>query len=229
VDPTALPTDNLYKFMALSGLGIAGFCLWFWWQRFQQLKDKLIGLRLDLAASKHKGAQTLADTERLEAALDGFAADTAKIRETFEEKRARFEALKASDPSPRELDQFTQELVGANDALDRLGERVANGRERLGAVRVEAQANKADTSRMDVQYKTLRSEGVLLDSLARALFAAGSFGLILSAAGFAGWYINVQWYADRQAKAEFEDRMAELSAKRKARDDASWAAQHNHK
>jgi hypothetical protein len=28
MDPTALPTDNLYKFMALGGLALVGFCIW---------------------------------------------------------------------------------------------------------------------------------------------------------------------------------------------------------
>ncbi|HEX2873079.1 MAG TPA: hypothetical protein VHP33_17575 [Polyangiaceae bacterium] len=36
MDPTSLPTDNLYKFIALAGLGVAGFCVWFWWAKVHE-------------------------------------------------------------------------------------------------------------------------------------------------------------------------------------------------
>jgi len=32
MDPTALPTDNLYKFLALAGLSLSGFCGWLIWR-----------------------------------------------------------------------------------------------------------------------------------------------------------------------------------------------------
>lgn len=35
-----LPTDNLYKFMALGGLTLAGFFFWIFWKRADALRDR---------------------------------------------------------------------------------------------------------------------------------------------------------------------------------------------
>jgi hypothetical protein len=65
-----------------------------------------------------------------------------------------------------------------------------------------------------------------LKTFTRALAAASAIGVLLSGWGFAQWHMHVQYYADRQAKAEFEDNMAELALKRRDRDNACWKEQH---
>src|SRR5688572_2341923 len=41
MDPTSFPTDNLYKFLALSGLALAGLCAWLWWKLREQANSAL--------------------------------------------------------------------------------------------------------------------------------------------------------------------------------------------
>jgi hypothetical protein len=54
VDPTGLPTDNLYKFLALAGLAFAGFCAWLfarlYWHRSRSVQE------LEIERSRQKVA-----------------------------------------------------------------------------------------------------------------------------------------------------------------------------
>lgn len=49
MDPTALPTDNLYKFLALSGLAIVGFSIWFGWTRWPAFQERAFKILQELA------------------------------------------------------------------------------------------------------------------------------------------------------------------------------------
>ena len=44
MDPTKLPTDNLYKFLALAGLSLAGFCGWLIWKFVERQHSELAAL-----------------------------------------------------------------------------------------------------------------------------------------------------------------------------------------
>src|SRR4051812_13688935 len=49
MDPTALPTDNLYKFAALSGVALAAFLLWLTWRIQRELESDLLAIRVKQA------------------------------------------------------------------------------------------------------------------------------------------------------------------------------------
>ena len=51
------------------------------------------------------------------------------------------------------------------------------------------------------------------------MYVAGIvIGLLTSATGFTFWYLRLQRYVDAQAKADFDDHMQELAARRIERD-----------
>ena len=159
MDPTALPTDNLYKFMALAGLALAGFCAWAIWK-----VTRFIG----------ESAMSLAEGDvRLHA------------------RRRNLETFISLTPTGAGREQ---EIIDRGLLLD----------EELAIQEARAKLVTATICELNLRTKTLK----------RAIGA----GLTVSAAGFTLWYLNVQWYADKQAKADFEDHMQELAAKRIARE-----------
>lgn len=159
VDPTALPTDNLWKCMALAGLMLAGFCGWL---IFKILSQVYLSLDRTSAASTRLAAQAEADRVQT---LDG-------VKE-------------------------------ANARLKRASKRL----EAATLARANAEATDLAIERLWVKVMPL---------LAGALF-----GLIISLTGFSFWYLKLQWYTDKQTKADFEDHMQELAAKRRAREKAA--------
>lgn len=194
MDPTALPTDNLYKFMALAGVLAAGFCIWLAyriWNHIIQRADQMeieeaqLSLRFDAASARAK---------LFEAQSEAYAQD----------------AQRAGDTASRE--QAFALIAGRQDALP--------------AERRQLDSLEQDRATLAHKRKALHEVDGLGTAAARGLLVACACAVAVSMFGFILWYTRVQWYADKQAKAEFEDRMAELAAKRKARDAASWAEQH---
>src|SRR5882762_6140472 len=52
MDPTSLPTDNLYKFMALSGVAIVGFFIWFVWKTQREIRGLLTEIEIRKARNE---------------------------------------------------------------------------------------------------------------------------------------------------------------------------------
>lgn len=79
--------------MALSGLCVAGFCLWFWWSRSKQLSDAVH--QLNLSGARYNGRLKLAKQERLPTDASDDERERYRI-ETYElvETRAEHEAQK---------------------------------------------------------------------------------------------------------------------------------------
>ena len=143
MDPTALPTDNLYKFMALAGLALAGFCVWLLWK-------------------------TRDDT-------------LAKLASAFEDLAKVQPLVAAKDRTPEQAESVAAMLRGA--AV--VGHTKSAGR---------------------------RSKVFMLGIAA---------GILVSGTGFGLWYYRLQQFTDAQTKADFEDHMQELDAKRIARERAA--------
>jgi hypothetical protein len=87
VIPVTPPTDNLYKFMAIAGLLVAGFSLYFPITERRQYRDQVLALEIELAA------QT-AETQRINEALS--RRDSLRPLTRQEEERfGRFDSLRA--------------------------------------------------------------------------------------------------------------------------------------
>lgn len=48
MDPSSLPTDNIYKFLALSGLALSGFCTWLRWRLIEGVEKQVYTVRRDV-------------------------------------------------------------------------------------------------------------------------------------------------------------------------------------
>ena len=192
MDPTSLPTDNLYKFMALAGLMLAGFCGWLRWKFLENQHAELATIKQELSRIE---ATTDVLVSRIHLLKDssvrfGQGADEA----TNEGTNAYYaELLKGAS---QKIDETLEEQQAAHVAA-------VNARGRLEAV-------NARQDRYEVAVTTLTYVAAL--------------GLVTSACGFGLWYVNLQWYTDRQTKADFEDHMQELAAKRITREKAAHEA-----
>ncbi len=210
VDPTGLPTDNLYKFLALAGLGATGFCLWFWWTR----RNLLLTERMDIDRELARAESRLDRSERLLADHVKAQHATRAARDALEGDVAKFLAEKPPDAAVEHfrvhLQARAKEISEQQDrdfaAVARSEVLVFDNKEALRDLETRAKAHVQQ--RNDVAW------------LGTWMLAAASVGLIISAAGFYLWYVRVQWFIDKQTRADFEDHMAELAEKSAARQKA---------
>lgn len=191
VDPTALPTDNLYKFLALAGLMLAGFCAWLEYKMRESHSLATARLREQAAVLRTRLDGTAARNERGQK-------ETMQLRATLSEYQSR-------------PDKVTHQEVADLSAAQAEQERMVKGlTAERDAFAVEIAVTEANIS---AQEAWLRRHRPLLWALQITIIT----GLLLSCIGFDLWYRNVQWYADKQTKADYEDHMAELAVKRAAR------------
>lgn len=200
--------------MALSGLGVAGFCLWFWWTRREQLRRRAQELRLALASyAATMAARELTD-DALIAKYDKMVQRFTKLGETY----AALVKRTAEHPNPEELKDEIDELMAELHSVDKARSGVS---EVLDEAIAEATVHRQSLAKLSAETDAAINETVMLGRLGRFMWVGGVVGLIVSCAGFVRWYTQVQWYADVQTKADFEDHMAELAAKREARAEAA--------
>lgn len=217
MDPTALPTDNLYKFMALAGLGIAGFCLWFWWTRWRSFLSEDHRVAREAAVARERMAASSFRTKRLDLALDAnrqaAKAIEVAVEEAHEKRRqAPPNDLGALKRIQRSLNTWERELGERQGELDRLASTHEQNRakhERLVLV----------LSALDVELESRIRERARLMTLRKAMVVSGAVGLTMAASGFSLWYLKAQWFIDQQTMADFEDHMAELAEKRAEREE----------
>lgn len=189
MDPTHLPTDNLWKFMALAGLACAGFCGWLMWKMFEYARSA--EEREDETAARLK-AKTISLAARLAQLRIDNDQFTLALSETQNDATNLFYA--------NLLREVRSEIASAAARQEALDEEFSAAQVRLSAVRAHSA----------FLYKMVRFPAVFM-------FA----GVVLSCLGFERWYGNLQVYTDHQTRADFEDHVAELAAKRTARDRAA--------
>lgn len=86
MDLTALPTDNLYKFMALAGTLLLVFSVYLGFTRYQKYWERLDELSLELAENE----ATIRRAEREVAAIEGKHDPSPEAAQALEERK--FEA-----------------------------------------------------------------------------------------------------------------------------------------
>lgn len=131
--------------------------------------------------------------------------------------------------------QAFERAVKMRHDTTQLAEQLESSKKKMEALYLEGDEEKLrahlehlDNLRESTALVALRSESGLwvVESLMnlRKLMQAGVLvGVVMSGFGFQRWYVKTQWFTDAQTKADFEDHMADLAAKRVARDKAAHA------
>jgi hypothetical protein len=223
----SFPTDSLYKFIALFGLVLLGFGIWYPEQKFYaaqaQMREALTAEDLSRIKVERKKAQVdkltkkileksteLAQKQKL---LDDQHKEFESRRLAIEEELARVEKSQRSS-SAKELEKRAESLVSEQKSF---GAKVQG---HLDDVKRLTEERNALTPRQEEVLDELASETVISKKSTKALEDFNSqatswlymqncsigLGLILITLGFLLWYIRIQKYQDailrRQAAAE---------------------------
>lgn len=175
MDPTSLPTDNLYKFMALSGMGIVGFAVWFRWKRLQSFADGLSKARIE-----NSGLMT--ELEQIHESLSIQSELAEDLRRTIEEEG------KSDD-----VDEAWRQR--RNNDITRVETRLEDHEARLSAV-------AAALGRSSETTKSILAHQEQFQWLHGATLGLALVGVALSCCGFTLWYFKLQWYQDRQTDVQ---------------------------
>jgi hypothetical protein len=174
VDPTSLPTDNLYKFLALSGLALAAFCTWSCQKAWATVHNAADAFRLKAVESKgrHSLMRTFADP----------------VAESAAELARRAEALDAS------YEKGDHDEHGLETEVEALNSEIAD------AVSVLSAGTKL-TSELATKLEVLDKRVELTFGRVSSqvwFYKAGIVaGLAVSACGFALWYVKLQAHLDQ--------------------------------
>ncbi|MEO8903198.1 MAG: hypothetical protein ABI627_16885 [Polyangiaceae bacterium] len=191
MDPTHLPTDNLSKFLALAGLAFTGLCAWLFWRiRGDILKET--------ARQREANAVFIAKGEAGKAMFDDALRRNANLGKRLEH----------IDLDPRSITQADLDAIAGAEV------EMEADRKAIAALKRDTDADIALT---EARMSSLETSGRLHHRALRTLRYGGALGLLVSCCGFYRWYVDLQWYTDHQAKADYEDHMAELAVKAKAR------------
>jgi hypothetical protein len=185
MDPTNLPTDSLYKFMALSGLAILGFCVWL----FSTNTDRLLeqSASADAALAKLKAERTADDIVRqFTGRLDKLGDDA---------RRRQLESL-SERPSKEGVDQAEAVLAAGVEQV----------RKEILETAEKQKARDALYADWDSKSKAFLTGANLGQKLNSVLLWTAALGALASALGFAMWWYKVQQMHDiilkRQALGE---------------------------
>ncbi len=195
MDPTALPTDNLYKFAALSGVALAGFLIWLTWKVQRELQAVLLTITL-------KQRMSVVAVKRLQ---DLETINDVKVTQLENERNRLNEAAvagKLTEADERRREDLKAEYKDAvKDNVARLDEqyKVRKAQAKLGAL-VEGLQFQI------LVFKKQKRQYVI------ATFAA----LAWSIAGFGLWYCKLQMPLDKKLKLEADVATIELQVKKAA-------------
>jgi hypothetical protein len=194
MDPTALPTDNLYKFIALSGLVLVGFLAWLVWRTQRELLTTLEEVNL-------RNARSTANVDLL-AALQAIAdrkEQGLKSREDSLKQSARA-GHQPTDADWARVAQLREDYVRAEAANE-------NRLERIAEVRREQKELEVVATALQDKAKSFRKFRL-------AYVLASSAALAWAGLGFVLWYYRLQAPLDAQLRLETEVIMKDLEAKK---------------
>jgi hypothetical protein len=189
VDPTALPTDNLYKFMAFSGLVAAGYAVWIVYKLLVDHEDRLLVVARRKAAIEYQRGGIEKKTKSIVARLEGLY----KIAQAKQLENPKGNASQSDVNTAGKLKSDLEELVSRQDALAK----------RQGRLNAEL---------AHFQQRAFGNRAAIV-----VLTVVAGISMAVGAQGFRLWHTRYQVYVDKQTKADFEDHMAELAEKKAAR------------
>lgn len=194
MDPSKFPTDNLYKFMALSGLGIVALAVVLWWQKSDLFHERLYQRTIEVAQQNERvtQAQQMGEIAKVimevgygrGKIIDNAVAKNAKASEDFKAGKISKEQYDHSfdiyNRDVLEAQQYLKETLPRMESIHQTHEKTIEEGALIKA-RFEIDTRIADE----------------VDRLRRLAIAAVVFGSLLSAAGFFLWYHKLQKHLDK--------------------------------
>jgi hypothetical protein len=170
------PTDNLYKFLALTGLIITGISIIYPSIQLQEIQMQMVDVEIDSGSSESA-------LKELEAMVSNLEKRVSARELVFVLGKSRKE--EASRSSSKELDtrirEFNNKLQETKKLLDENAKRTAENLRRS---------------------RKLKIRGQWLSILHAYSIIGTVSGLIMSGVGFTLWYRRVQVFLDKKAKMQ---------------------------
>jgi len=193
MDPTKLPTDNLYKFMAIAGLLIIAVSTIFWWQQAHVLEESISQTSTEMAQLNSKMTELdhrmemlgpLMNTQDLlQKTIDTAISDFKKDTEAFHTKQL----------TQRELEERYlnyQKIVSTAQAS------LAENRPRFEAVVKESEQLQLNRDLLKVQETKKDLARTNFELATQVLITGMLVGAVISLAGFILWYFKLQRHLD---------------------------------
>lgn len=171
MDISALPTDSLYKFMALSGISICLFTVYFIWTQHQKLLERRDRLIPELAVLEVSLQQLKNKTTEIKQQV--LSAKTASTKDKIDNSG---DSIKENESQP---DQQTSDLESAVTALE-----ISTAKHQRVAKRMES------NSKILILYRKQINRLIVL------MVILGFWGVGLSISGFYFWYVRIQVHID---------------------------------
>jgi hypothetical protein len=195
MDPTALPTDNLYKFAALSGVALAGFLIWLTWKVQRELQAASLAITVKQRMSQ-VAVKRLGDLEQIN------DVKIAQMNAKFARLKADAVAGKLTEADDKRMEELKAEYKDA---------------ERDAAVRLDEQykARKAQ-AKLGALVEGLQFQVLVFKRQKRQYIIATFAALAWSIVGFGLWYCKLQMPLDEKLKLEADVETIELQIKKAA-------------
>jgi hypothetical protein len=182
-----LPTDNLYKFMALSGLAILIISLVFPMIRIEETELKLVELETQ--------------TEVLRIETDDLTREMSGKTEKIQKEMVSLDPEKLANLSKKDIELLLNESKLHLQDLE-------NDRKRMNELKIKTVELKGRTKLVGALMEDLRSYLIFL-------IVGGALGLLFCFLGFGLWYKLVQRPSDLLMKAQVERSRMEQQARQK--------------
>ena len=188
------PTDNLYKFIALTGLLVLIISVVLPAYALVTIEMK----RLDVVRELNKTSATLEEAKSLGIEAEAATHDAHAASSQVDAAVARYKAMpKSKHPSRQEATERLRRLDEIEAATQRLrdtAQKLQSKTEELGKKTAEAHTRSIETDYQNEVLETINLGFVL----SKILLLIGSLvGLVIALLGFVLWYRKVQLFEDR--------------------------------
>jgi hypothetical protein len=183
-----LPTDNLYKFVALTGLTLIALAVYLTGRTAESMSEKLAPIARSTAVAKHK-------YEQLDKVFSAARQESEELRKATAALRAEFNAI--VDDRDLTLAQKKARAVGIQERNDKLEERSLRlqGEMKPHEAEVDAASDLLAEAGADLEgVRPFRDETIWIERICWALYL---LGVACAAWGFTFWYLKVQKFQDK--------------------------------
>lgn len=200
------PTDNLYKFIALTGLLILIISVVLPAYALVTMEMK----RLEVVRELNKTSATLDEAKSLGVEAEAATHDAHAASSQVDAAVARYKAMpKSKHPSRQEATERLRRLDEIEAATQRLrdaSQKLQSKTEELGRKTSEAHTRNIETDYQNEVLETINLGFVL----SKILLLIGSLvGLVIALLGFVLWYRKVQAFEDRVLEKTATDLIAQ--------------------